>query len=279
MANQIAINCWLRQGEEIICDELSHIHLYEGGGIAANSGAAVHLLQGNLGRISAEQVAASIKPDNPHYPKSKLVSLENTVNRGGGSCYNPEEIRRIRNVCDENKLNLHLDGARLFNAMVASGTKPKDYGSLFHSVSICLSKGLGSPMGSVLLGSREFIHQAVRVRKRWGGGWRQAGYMAAAGLFALKFQTERLAEDHRRAIEIAGLLQKRNEISHLLPVQTNIVIFYLNPGWGGSGKWVQMAEKSGIRCAPFGKDAVRMVTHLDFTDSDLQKFSEIISRI
>lgn len=163
MANQIALNCWVRPAEEIICDAVSHIHLYEGGGIAANSGAAVHLLQGNLGRISAEQVKASVKPDNPHYPKSRLVSLENTVNRGGGSCYDIREIEKIRQVCLNHNLILHLDGARLFNAMLSTKTQPKDYGRLFDSVSICLSKGLGAPVGSVLLGSKDFIHQALRV--------------------------------------------------------------------------------------------------------------------
>jgi threonine aldolase len=276
MANQIALNCWLRPGEEVICDALSHIHLYEGGGIAANSGAAVHLLSGNLGRISSEQVLSSVKPDNPHYPTSKLVSLENTVNRGGGSCYALDEISRIHKVCKAQQLALHLDGARLFNAIMATETSPKDYGRLFDSVSICLSKGLGAPMGSVLLGSKDFIHKAIRVRKRWGGGWRQAGFMAAAGLFAIQHQVDRLKEDHRRAKELKAILEKRSEIRAFLPVETNILIFFIDPSWGDSAKWVQIAEKSGIYCAPFGKDAVRMVTHLDFSDEDLADFSKII---
>jgi threonine aldolase len=278
MANQIALNCWVRPGEEIICDAVSHIHLYEGGGIAANSGAAVHLLHGNLGRISAEQVTASVKPDNPHYPKSRLVSLENTVNRGGGSCYDLREIEKIRQVCQKYNLILHLDGARLFNAMLRTGTQPKDYGRLFDSISICLSKGLGAPVGSVLLGSKDLIHQALRVRKRWGGGWRQAGYLAAAGLFALKNQVERLEEDHLRAEIMADLIRKRAEVIEVLPVETNIVIFYLDPAWGDSGKWVNLAASAGILCAPFGNNAVRMVTHLDFTEQNLQEFSEKICK-
>lgn len=276
MANQIALNCWLRPGEEVICDAVSHIHLYEGGGIAANSGAAVHLIQGDLGRISAAQVSSAIKPDNPHYPKSKLVSLENTVNRGGGSCYAISEIELIRQVCQKHQLGLHLDGARLFNAMIANQTAPKDYGSQFDSISICLSKGLGAPMGSVLLGSKEFIKQAFRVRKRWGGGWRQAGYMAAAGLFAIKNNRERLSEDHQRARLIAEMIQKRSEVKNVLPVETNIVIFYIDPSWGNSARWVELAAKNGLLCSPFGDDAVRMVTHLDFTEGNLQNFSEII---
>ena len=278
MANQIGINCWTRPGEEIICDAVSHIHLYEGGGIAANSGAAVHLLHGNLGRITAAQVEASVKADNPHYPKSRMVSLENTVNRGGGACYDLDEIRRIKTVCKGHNLILHLDGARLFNALLATDTRPEDYGQLFDSISICLSKGLGAPMGSVLLGSREFIHQAIRVRKRWGGGWRQAGFMAAAGLFAIQHQRERLKTDHENARAIASVIGGRPEVTTILPVVTNIVIFYLDPAWGNSARWVQKAAENGILCAPFGNDAVRMVTHLDFTSDDLSEFfKKIIS--
>jgi threonine aldolase len=276
MANQIALNCWVRPGEEIICDAVSHIHLYEGGGIAANTGAAVHLLHGDLGRITAGQVQDSVKPDNPHYPKSRLVSLENTVNRGGGSCYEIEEIEKIRQVCLNHGMNLHLDGARLFNAMLKTKTEPKDYGRLFDSISICLSKGLGAPIGSVLLGSKVFIHQAMRVRKRWGGGWRQAGYLAAAGLFALKNQVDRLADDHLRASKIADIIRERPEVTEVLPVETNIVIFYIDPAWGNSGKWVGLAAGAGIFCSPYGNDAVRMVTHLDFTEEDLNNFSEKI---
>jgi threonine aldolase len=276
MANQIALNCWVRPGEEIICDAVSHIHLYEGGGIAANSGAAVHLVHGELGRITAQQVQNSVKPDNPHYPKSKLVSLENTVNRGGGSCYDIEEIEKIRQVCQDHTMILHLDGARLFNAMLKTKTEAKDYGRLFDSISICLSKGLGAPIGSVLLGSKELIHQALRVRKRWGGGWRQAGYLAAAGLFALKNQVDRLADDHLRASKIADIIRARPEVTEVLPVETNIVIFYIDPVWGNSGKWVSLAASAGILCAPFGNNAVRMVTHLDFLEEDLNNFSEKI---
>ena len=279
MANQIAISCHTRPGDEIICDALSHIHLYEGGGIAANSGVSVHLLRGDLGRISAAQAEAAIKPDNPHYPKTRMISLENTVNKGGGSCYRMDEIHRIHLLCRERGLILHLDGARLFNAMLATGTRPEEYGSRFDSISVCLSKGLGAPMGSVLLGSRDFIRQAIRVRKRWGGGWRQSAYMAAAGLYALKNQVHRLADDHRRALKLAAMLERRPEVAGLLPVETNIVIFHLKPSAGKSTDWVSRAAEKGILCAPFGEDAVRMVTHLGFTEEDLDSFSKKIMEI
>jgi threonine aldolase len=279
MANQIAISCHTRPGDEIICDALSHIYLYEGGGIAANSGVSVQLLYGDRGRISARHVAEVIKADNPHFPQSRMVSLENTVNKGGGSCYDLAEIRKIAGLCREKGIILHLDGARLFNALLANGNSPAEFGSLFDSISICLSKGLGAPMGSVLMGKKNFIHQALRVRKRWGGGWRQSGYMAAAGLFALQQQRERLAEDHVRAKQIAQILAKMPEVSSILPVETNIVIFYLDPSWGNSSKWISQAAGKGILGATFGENAVRLVSHLNFTDMDLDFFSEKMAEI
>ncbi|HSN07528.1 MAG TPA: GntG family PLP-dependent aldolase, partial [Hanamia sp.] len=186
MSNQIAIKCHTQPGDEVICDKLSHVYIYEGGGIAFNSGCQVKPLEGNFGRINAVQVAEAINPNDIHKAKTQLVSLENTANRGGGSCYEFSDIRQIKQVCLENNLKLHLDGARLFNAIVAKEEDPKEYGHIFDSISICLSKGLGAPVGSVLLGSKEFINKARRVRKVFGGGMRQAGYLAAAGIFALE---------------------------------------------------------------------------------------------
>ena len=278
MANQIAIACHTRPGDEVICDALSHIYLYEGGGIAANAGVSVQLLEGNRGRISAGQIEKVIKADNPHYPVSRMVSLENTVNKGGGSFYDLAEIQAIRALCRKHGLILHLDGARLFNAMQVSNTHPADYGSLFDSISICLSKGLGAPMGSVLMGSKSFIHQAIRIRKRWGGGWRQSGFMASAGLFAIQHQVDRLADDHQMARRIAEEISKRSEVTSILPVDTNILIFSIDSAWGNSGKWVKAAEENGIRCAPFGDSAIRMVTHLDVSQEDFDFFSKKISR-
>ena len=195
MSNQIAIKCHTQPGDEIICDKMSHVYLYEGGGIAFNSGCQVKTVEGDRGRIKAEQVLEVINPNDIVKASTKLVSLENTANRGGGSCYELEDIKNIKEACLQNNLKLHLDGARLFNALVEKKETPKEYGAIFDSISICLSKGLGAPVGSVLLGSKEFIQKARRVRKVFGGGMRQAGYLAAAGIFALENNVERLAED------------------------------------------------------------------------------------
>lgn len=278
MANQIAINCHVRQGEEVICDRLSHIYLYEGGGIAANSLASVQLLEGNRGRLSAHQIQNAIQPDNIHHPVSRLVSLENTVNKGGGAIYDHKELLEIQKVCLQNGLALHLDGARIFNALIETGTDSKSYGAIFDSISVCLSKGLGAPMGSVLMGSADFIKKARRVRKRLGGGWRQSGFMAAAGLFALENQVERLKEDHIRAREIGLILQARPEISSLLPIETNIVIAELANGIS-SGEFVRKLESHQIKTAPFGPNQVRLVTHLDFTDEHLSEFEKRVKRM
>ena len=226
MTNQIAIKCHTQPGDEIICDKLSHIYQYEGGGIGFNSGCSVKLIDGHYGRITAEQVEASINNKNDaHKPISKLVSLENTANRGGGSCYDFEDIKQIKKICEANDLFLHLDGARLFNAIVVKKESPKDYGKLFDSISICISKGLGAPVGSVLIGTKNFIAKARRIRKVFGGGMRQAGYLAAACMYALDNNIERLNDDHHHAKQLATALQQKDFVGEMLPVETNIVIF------------------------------------------------------
>jgi threonine aldolase len=273
MTNQIAINVHVRQGDEVICDALSHIYLYEGGGIAANSQASVNLLQGNRGRLTAQQITDAIQPDNLHHPISRLVSLENTVNKGGGAYYQLSDIQEIKKVCQNNNMALHLDGARLFNALVETQESPLEYGKAFDSMSICLSKGLGIPVGSVLLGTKEFIKQARRVRKRFGGGWRQAGYLAAAGIYALDNHIDRLVEDHQRAREIGKIMETLPEVEEIYPVDTNIVIFRLNHKIL-SNDYVQQLNEKGIKAATFGKHLVRFVTHLDFTDEHLAEFSK-----
>ncbi|MFY7829030.1 MAG: threonine aldolase family protein [Flectobacillus sp.] len=277
MTNQIAINVHVNQGDEVICDALSHVYLYEGGGIASNSSASVNLLQGNRGRITAEQIIDVIQPDNLHHPVSRLVSLENTVNKGGGAYYDIQEIVKIKEICKAHHMALHLDGARIFNALVETKESPKQYGELFDSISICLSKGLGIPVGSVLLGTKEFITKARRVRKRWGGGWRQAGYLAAAGIYALDNHIDRLTEDHHRARAIGALMSQKSEVLEVLPVDTNIVIFTLDNGILSSDYVKKLAEV-GIKAATFGKHQVRFVTHLDFTDQDLEEFSVRIKK-
>ena len=271
MTNQIAINVHVNQGDEVICDALSHVYLYEGGGIAANSSASVNLLHGNRGRLSAEQISEAIHEDNVHYPISRLVSLENTVNKGGGCYYQLSEIQKIKVICKEKNMALHLDGARLFNALVETQESPLEYGKAFDSISICLSKGLGIPVGSVLLGTSEFIKKARKVRKRWGGGWRQAGYLAAAGIYALENNIERLQDDHFRAREIGKIMEGISEVEEIYPVDTNIVIFRINDKILVSD-YVQKLNEKGIKASPFGKHLVRFVTHLDFTDEHLEGF-------
>ncbi|MES2518069.1 MAG: GntG family PLP-dependent aldolase [Bacteroidota bacterium] len=271
MTNQIAINVHVRQGDEVICDALSHIYLYEGGGIAANSLASVNLLQGNRGRLTAEQIREAIQPDNIHHPISRLVSLENTVNKGGGAFYELAEIQKIKQLCTENGLAFHLDGARIFNALVETQENPTEYGKAFDSMSVCLSKGLGTPIGSVLLGTKDFVKQARRVRKRLGGGWRQAGYLAAAGIYALDNNINRLKEDHVRAREIGNIMASLPEIEEVYSVDTNIVIGRLNDKIL-STDFVQKLSEKGIKSSTFGKHLVRFVTHLDFTDEHLEEF-------
>lgn len=270
MTNQVAIKCHTNPGDEVICDKLSHVYVYEGGGIAFNSAASVRLIEGNRGRITAEQVLEEINPDDIHKPHSQLVSLENTANRGGGSCYDFSEIENIKEVCLQHGLALHLDGARLFNAIVANNEKPKDYGRVFDSISVCLSKGLGAPVGSVLLGKKDFIYKARRVRKVLGGGMRQAGYMAAAGIFALENHIERLAEDHQHAHLIAGALAQKDFVGVISPVETNILIFEVKGAYTPQSFTDKLLQQ-GIKVMAISKTQVRMVLHLDVSAEMVQK--------
>ena len=276
MTNQIAIRLHTGPQKEVICHQHSHIYLYEGGGIMANSLASVKLLTGDLGKITASQVAESINPDDVHAPETTLVSLENTMNKGGGSIYTLDEVRPIQALCQEKGLKLHLDGARLFNALVETGDAPAAWGNLFDTISICLSKGLGCPIGSVLLGSKVDIKRARKVRKVFGGGMRQAGFLAAAGIYALDHQVARLKEDHRRARTLGEFLMKAPHVVEVLPVATNIVIARLE---GISPEaYLQALSSRGIKGVKFGKDLVRFVTHLDFGDDHLEEFGKRISR-
>ena len=276
MTNQIAIRLHTGPQKEVICHQHSHIYLYEGGGIMANSMASVKLLTGDLGKITASQVAESINPDDVHAPETTLVSLENTMNKGGGSIYTLDEVRPIQALCQEKGLKLHLDGARLFNALVETGDAPAAWGNLFDTISICLSKGLGCPIGSVLLGSKVDIKRARKVRKVFGGGMRQAGFLAAAGIYALDHQVARLKEDHQRARTLGEFLVKAPHVVEVLPVATNIVIARLE---GISPEaYLQALSSKGIKGVKFGKDLVRFVTHLDFVDDHLEEFGKRISR-
>jgi threonine aldolase len=278
MTNQIAISAHISKGQEVICDELSHIYLYEGGGIMANSGASVKLLKGDLGRLSKTQIEAALSPDDIHACESALISLENTVNKGGGSFYSSESLTAISQFCRSKSIPLHLDGARIFNALTESGQTPLQFGQWFDSISVCLSKGLGAPVGSVLLGSEIFIKKAKRIRKRLGGGWRQAGFLAAAGIYALDHHVLRLKEDHIRAKKIADICSKLHWVSSILPVSTNIVIIQINEGMNAAEQ-VQKLAMQGIKCAPFGIGYIRFVTHLNFDDEQLEAFEKQIQLV
>jgi threonine aldolase len=262
MTNQIAIKVHTQPGDEVICDYLSHVYQYEGGGIAFHSGASVKTLQGNRGRITADQVTEAMNAIDIHKAKSSLVVLENTSNRGGGSCYKLINIELIKNICSNNNLNLHLDGARLFNAIVAQNEDPLFYGKTFDSVSICLSKGLGCPVGSLLLGSGEFIKKARRIRKVFGGGMRQAGILAAAGIYALENHIQRLEQDHRFARMLEDAIVSHPAVLEVLPVETNILIFTLKTG-KTAAEWVADMKKAGILGYAIAPQQVRLVTHLD----------------
>ncbi len=292
MTNQIAIKCHTQPGDEVISDENSHVYQYEGGGIAFNSAASVKLLTGDLGRITAKQILSAINPDDAHRANTSLVCLENTSNRGGGSCYDFEEIKRIQKVCKENNLKLHLDGARLFNALVeknsagSSGETPKQYGEIFDSISICLSKSLGCPVGSLLLGKkarpddpvgRDFIKKARRVRKVFGGGMRQGGFLAAAGIYALQNNITRLKEDHAHARQIAEAIAKKEFVKMVLPVETNIIIFELNDSITAPAFVAKLKEQDilGYAIAP---NRVRLVLHLDITEEMVERTIGIISK-
>jgi threonine aldolase len=278
MTNQIAIKCHTQPGDEVICDTTAHIYQYEGGGIAFNSGASVKLINGQNGRMTADQVASGINLDDVHKAHTSLVCLENTSNRGGGSCYELSEIQKIRQVCDDNGLILHLDGARLFNALVAKKQKAEDYGRLFHSISICLSKSLGCPVGSVLLGSKDMIKKARRVRKVFGGGMRQAGYLAAAGIYAFNNHIERLEQDHLHARQIAEALSKKTFVGDIFPVETNIIIFEVKQPFTPQSLVAKMKEQ-GVLWYAISPTQVRIVTHLDVSEAMIQRTIEIIEQI
>ncbi len=278
MANQIAIKCHTQPGDEVICDITSHVYNFEGGGISFNSGASTKLINGNNGRITAQQVLECINPKNIHYASSSLVSLENTSNKGGGSCYELSDIKEIANVCQQKNLKLHLDGARLFNAIVKKGYSSLEIGSLFDSVSICLSKGLGAPVGSVLAGPKDFITKAKRYRKLFGGAMRQVGYLAAAGIYALDNHINRLQEDHDNIQTIAKMLEKQAYIDEILPSETNIVIFKLNKSITETDFIKKLAENN-VLVVDFGPQTIRMVTHLDFKTEMLEEVEKVLNSI
>ncbi len=279
MTNQIAIKCFTQPLDEIIADQTAHVYRYEGGGIMFNSGASVRLLNGERGIINANMIEDEINPiGNVHHPHTSLVVLENTVNRGGGSCYFLKDIEPIYHLCKLKNLKLHLDGARIFNALAYTKDEAKQYGKYFDCISVCLSKGLGAPVGSVLLGNKETIQYAKRVRKVLGGGMRQAGFLAAAGIYALDNHVERLQIDHLHAKQLESCLTKLPFVKKVLPVQTNIVIFELND-YKNAEKLVEELKEKGILSGTFGKQMIRFVTHLNIDEKQIEKTIEILNRI
>lgn len=278
MTNQIAIKVHTRPLDELICDVNSHVYQYETGGYAFNSGVAVNLIEGLNGKITAPQVEAAIKPLQDWLPQSRLVVLENTANKGGGSYYTIQEMRPISDLCRSKGLGIHLDGARLFNALVETGETTQDIGPLFDSISICLSKGLGAPAGSVLIGDREFIRQARRVRKVMGGGMRQSGILAAAGIYALDHHIQRLREDNARARYLGNILEKQSYVARVRPVQTNIVIFDLNAPHNAAS-FLQILAEKGIKASAFGPQTIRFVTHLDVNAEMIEYTGKVLAAL
>lgn len=274
MTNQIAIRVHTKIGDEVICDRLSHIYNYEGGGIASNSGVSVRLIDGDFGRMSLDQIKSNINPDDVHFPRTRLVCIENTVNKGGGVCYDYNQMYEISQYCAKNKLRFHLDGARIFNALVAKSESSYEYGKLFNSISVCLSKGLGAPIGSVLIGDNDFIKEAKRVRKSFGGGMRQVGYLAAAGIYALENHIERLSEDHNRAQIISESLKQLSCIKNVRPVETNIVLFDIKENYVLDFK--NILEKNNIKVSFMGDNTCRFVTNMGFCDNQLDAFLNVI---
>ncbi|WP_405246751.1 threonine aldolase family protein [Cellulophaga sp. Asnod2-G02] len=280
MANQAAIKLHTQPADQLICDKYAHVYNYEGGGISFNSGVSCKLVDGNRGMMTALQVAEAVNPpDFYHSPLTTLVSIENTTNKGGGACWDFEELKKIQAVCKAHHLGYHLDGARLWNAMVAKNETPQQYGELFDTLSVCFSKGLGCPVGSVLVGNKDIMQKAIRIRKLLGGGMRQAGYLAAAATYALDHHVDRLAEDHRRAKEIGELLMRLAFIQKVEPIETNIIIFEINESLLSAERFLEKLKANNVHIIGMGQGKLRIVTHLDYTEEMHEAFLSILNKI
>lgn len=276
MTNQIAIKLHTQPGDEVICDIDNHVYKYEGGGIAVNSLASMRLIHGDRGRYTAQHIIDNFNnPEDVHLPLTKLVSVENTSNRGGGCCYDYNELQKMSEVCRSKGLKFHLDGARIFNALIATGETPKQHGELFDTISICLSKGLGTPIGSVLIGNKADIKKARRIRKVMGGGMRQVGFLAAAGIYAIENNIERLVEDHLRAQKLKSIIERLEYVEEVFPVETNIVVFRLKPSKDRDVFISELATK-GIKVIAFGPQLVRMTLHLDINDEMIDYVKSVL---
>ncbi len=278
MANQTALKLHTSPGDQVICDKYAHIYNYESGGVSFNSGVSCRLIDGHRGMFEAAQVLEAINPDAYYYSQTSMVEIENTTNKGGGACWDLNEIKKIRAICDENKLGFHLDGARIWNALVAKNETTGQYGEVFDTISVCLSKGLGCPIGSILVGDAEIMKHAIRIRKIFGGNMRQVGYLAAAGLYALDHHIERLAEDHKKTKEIGECLTRLSIIKKVEPIETNIVIFELNTDVDENTFVKKLAEQD-IHIISMGSNKLRMVTHLDYTNTMHDKLLSVLQAI
>jgi len=280
MTNQTAIKLHTQPGDQLICDKYAHVYNYEGGGASFNSGVSCKLVDGDRGMMNVSQVEEAINPpDFYHSPRTALVCIENTTNKGGGACWDVEELRKIKSLCSTNGLAYHLDGARIWNAIVAGAIDPKTCGDLFDTISVCLSKGLGCPVGSLLIGTEPLIQEAIRIRKILGGGMRQSGYLAAAGIYALDNHIDRLAEDHKKAKELGELLTVQDWVSYVAPVETNILIFELNEKLISTEAFIERLKTEDIHIIGMGGGKLRIVTHLDYTDVMHDKVLSVLSVI
>ncbi|MBJ2173033.1 aminotransferase class I/II-fold pyridoxal phosphate-dependent enzyme [Aureibaculum sp. A20] len=278
MANQVAVKIHTQPGEQLICDKWSHVYNYEGGGVSFNSGVSCNLIDGDRGMFTAEQLMEKVSNrEDIHQAITTLVTIENTANKAGGACWNLKELKKIKQVCQQQDLALHLDGARLYNALIAKKERPQQYGVMFDTISICLSKGLGCPVGSLLLGSNEHIKKALRYRKTMGGGMRQIGYLAAAGIYALDNHVDRLVEDHNNAKKVGAALEASNDIKKVEPVETNIVIFYTNDDIDDTDFVNKLAEEN-ILITGMGQGKLRMVFHLDITDEMVEHVVQVLQK-
>ncbi|WP_435654139.1 threonine aldolase family protein [Cellulophaga baltica] len=280
MANQAAIKLHTQPADQLICDKYAHVYNYEGGGISFNSGVSCKLVDGNRGMMTALQVAEAINPpDFYHSPLTTMVSIENTTNKGGGACWDFDELKKIQAVCKTHHLGYHLDGARLWNAMVAKNETPQQYGELFDTISVCFSKGLGCPVGSVLVGNKDIMQKAIRIRKLLGGGMRQAGYLAAAATYAVDHHVDRLAEDHKRAKEIGELLTQLPFIQKVEPIETNIIIFEIDESLLSAERFLEKLKANNVHIIGMGQGKLRIVTHLDYTEVMHEAFLSILKKI
>jgi threonine aldolase len=276
MSNAVAIRTHTQPGDEIIAEEHSHLYVYEGGGYAALSGCSIALVPGKYGLVNPEDVRKRIRKSEgsqSHFPNASLICLENTSNRGGGTCYSLETLTEIGDIARESDCRMHLDGARFFNAVVASGNSASELVAMFDSVSICLSKGLGAPVGSVLVGSKPFIQEAHRWRKMFGGGMRQSGILAAAGLYALEQNFDRLKDDHDHARKLAESIQGLHGLHISMDtVQSNMVYVQTEES---ADSWKQKLEEQGVLCFALGENTLRLVTHLHIDEEQVEEVGKV----